>query len=72
MNRSAIREATFKYLYSSEIQKDVEENQIARPHKLRKSYLLSSIIHAIILIKKRDIIGFLLIVGQIKSCLRKL
>ena len=28
MNRSAIREATFKYIYSSEIQKNVEENQI--------------------------------------------
>ena len=28
MNRSAIREATFKYIYSNEIQKDVEENQI--------------------------------------------
>ena len=28
MNRSAIRELTFKYIYSSEIQKDVESNQI--------------------------------------------
>ena len=28
MNRSAIRESTFKLLYSSEIQKDIDEEQI--------------------------------------------
>lgn len=28
MNRSAIRESTFKYIYSSEIQKDVDDTQI--------------------------------------------